>query len=128
MTLDPRVREVLDGTPLAHVATVLPDGAPHVVPVWIGTHEDRVVIFTGPGARKAENLARDPRVAISIAPEDRPYEPVTLRGTVVERIDGDAGWAIIDAVATKYTGGPYPREQERFVLLIEPEHQHVGVG
>ena len=28
MTLDPEVRRVLDGTPIAHVATILPDGAP----------------------------------------------------------------------------------------------------
>ena len=38
LTLD--LREVLDGTPIAHVATVLPDGAPHCVPVWIATHKD----------------------------------------------------------------------------------------
>jgi hypothetical protein len=33
-----RLQAVLDGTPIAHLATVLPDGAPHSVPVWSGTH------------------------------------------------------------------------------------------
>jgi hypothetical protein len=42
-TLDAELREVLDGTPIAHVATLLPDGAPHSVPVWIGTRGDHVV-------------------------------------------------------------------------------------
>ena len=62
--LDADVRRVLDGTSLAHLATVLPDGAPHSVPVWVGTHGEHIVILTGPGSRKARNLCRDPRVAL----------------------------------------------------------------
>jgi PPOX class probable F420-dependent enzyme len=126
--LDPNVRRVLDGTPIAHLATVLPDGSPHAVPVWIGTHDDRIVFLTGPGSRKARNLRRDPRVAVSVAPADNPFEPVVIRGRVVEWIDGDAGWAIVDELSTKYLGGPYPRDQERVVAVIEPDHQTVGVG
>ena len=34
--IDPDVRRVLDGTSIAHLATVLPDGSPHAVPIWIG--------------------------------------------------------------------------------------------
>jgi nitroimidazol reductase NimA-like FMN-containing flavoprotein (pyridoxamine 5'-phosphate oxidase superfamily) len=36
------------------------------VPVWVGLEGDRVAFFTQPGSRKAQNLARDPRVAISL--------------------------------------------------------------
>ncbi|MFI2485404.1 TIGR03618 family F420-dependent PPOX class oxidoreductase [Promicromonospora kroppenstedtii] len=126
--LEPAVRRVLDGTSIAHVATVLPDGAPHAAPVFVGTHGDRIVFFTGPTMRKARNLRRDPRVALSVAPVDNPFEPVVVRGRVVEWLDGDAGWAIVDELARKYTGAPYSREQERVVAVIEPERQHVGVG
>jgi hypothetical protein len=35
---------------------------------------------------------------------------------------------IIDQLATQYTGAPYPRGQERVVVVIEPERQTVGVG
>lgn len=56
--LDPDVRRVLDGTP-------------HSAPVWIGTHGDHVAILTGPGSRKARNLRRDPRVALSLTPAGR---------------------------------------------------------
>lgn len=126
--LEPDVRRVLDGDSIGHLATVLPDGSPHSAPVWVGTHGDRVAIFTGPDSRKARNLRRDPRVALSIAPADNPYEPVIVRGRVVEWIDGDAGWEIIDRIATGYIGGPYSREQERVVAVIEPEHQTVGIG
>ena len=126
--LDADVRAVLDGTPIAHLATVLADGSPHVVPLWIGTHEDRIVILTGPGSTKARNLRRDPRVAISLTPPDNPFEPVIIRGRVGEWVDGDAGWQIIDRISTKYTGQPYPRGDERVVAVIEPTHQHVGLG
>ncbi len=126
--LDPKVRRVLDGTSLAHLATVLPNGFPHSVPLWIGTLGDRIVFFTGPNSRKARNLRRDPRVALSIVPADNPFEPVVIRGRVVEWIDGDAGWEIVDAISTKYTGGPYPRDQERVAIVIEPDRQKVGIG
>ena len=126
--LDPDVRRHLDGTSVAHLATVLPDGSPHTVPLWVATRGDQVVFLTGPGSRKARNLRRDPRVALSLTPADNPFEPVIVRGRVVEWIDGDAGWEIIDQIATKYTGAPYPRGEERIVAVVEPERQTVGVG
>src|SRR5215510_10360661 len=125
--LDPDVRRVLDGTSLGHLATVLPDGSPHTTPVFVGTHDDQLIFFTGPGSRKARNLRRDPRVALSLTPADNPFEPIMIRGRVVEWIEGDAAWEIVDRIAMKYLGNPYPREQERVVAVIEPEHQKVGL-
>ncbi len=124
--LNPDVRRVLDGASIAHLATVLPDGAPHSVPVWIGTEGDHVVILTGPDSRKARNLRRDPRVALSLTPADNPFQPVIIRGRVVEWIEGDAAWQIVDRIATKYIGGPYTRSEQRVVALIEPDRQSVG--
>ncbi|MFC4534028.1 PPOX class F420-dependent oxidoreductase [Sphaerisporangium dianthi] len=124
--LDPEIRRVLDGTPIAHLATVLPDGAPHSVPVWIGTDGDHVVILTGPDSRKARNLRRDPRVALSLTPAGNPFQPVIVRGRVVEWLDGDAAWEIVDRISTKYIGGPYTRSEERVVALIKPHRQIMG--
>ncbi|MDG6103879.1 TIGR03618 family F420-dependent PPOX class oxidoreductase [Dactylosporangium aurantiacum] len=126
--LDPDVRRVLDGAPIAHLATVLPDGAPHAIPVYVGTHGDHAVIFTGPGTRKARNLRRDPRLALSIAPADNPFTPVVIRGRVIDWLTGDAAWDVIDRLVAKYTDQPYPRGEERVVAVIAPDHQHVGVG
>lgn len=117
--LDPDVRRVLDGNPIAHLATLLPDGAPHSVPVWIGAEGDHIAILTGPESRKARNLRRDPRVAISLTPPDNPFQPVIIRGKAVEWVAGEAAWAIVDRIATKYIGGPYSRDEERIVILIE---------
>jgi PPOX class probable F420-dependent enzyme len=125
--LDPDVRRHLDGTPVAHIATVLPDGSPHTVPLWVGTRGDQIVFLTGPHSRKARNLHRDPRVALSLTAADNPFEPVVIRGRVVEWLEGDAGWEVIDEIAKKYIGGPYSRGQERIVAVVEPERQIVGV-
>ena len=71
------VRAVLAGRAFAHIATTLPDGAPHSVPVWIDVDpDDRLVMFTQTGSRKARNIARDGRVAISATDHDDPYRQV----------------------------------------------------
>jgi len=124
--IKPEVRAALDGTALAHLATVLPDGSPHSVPIWIATHGDHIAIMTGPHSQKARNLRRDPRVAFSLTPADNPFHPVVVRGRVVEWLEGDAAWEVVDRIATKYIGGPYSREEERVVLLIEPDRQSAG--
>ena len=126
MMLDTDVRRVLDGASIAHLASVLPDGAPHAVPVWVGTHGDHVAILTGSHTRKARNLRRDPRVALSLTAPDNPFQPVLVRGRVVEGLEGDAAWEIVDRIATKYIGGPYPRDERRDIALIEPDRQSVG--
>lgn len=126
--LEPDVRRLLNTTAVAHLATVLPDGSPHSVPLWVGTEGDRIAILTGPGSRKARNLRRDPRVALSLAPPDDPFTPLIVRGQVVEWLEGDAAWEVIDRISTRYTGQPYPRGEERIVALIEPSVQRVGIG
>jgi PPOX class probable F420-dependent enzyme len=125
-TLRSEVRNMLDRSPTAHLATILPDGAPHSVPIWVGTEDDYVAFLTGPGSRKARNLRRDPRVALSLTNPDNPYQAVIIRGRVVEWLEGDAAWTIVDRIAEKYIGGPYSRDEERVVALIEPEQQIVG--
>ena len=126
--LNPAVRSAVESTSIAHLATVLPDGSPHSIPLWVSTLDDTIIFLTGPDSQKARNLRRDPRVALSLAPVDNPYEPVILRGRVVDWIDGDAGWALVDQIAQKYLGQPYGRDVERVVGVIEVDHQTVGVS
>jgi PPOX class probable F420-dependent enzyme len=128
VTLDPTVRRALDGTPFAHLASVLPDGAPHTAPVWIGTYGERIVFLTGPQSRKARNLRRDPRVALSLTAPDNPFQPIIVRGRVVEWLEGDAAWTIVDQLAAKYIGQPYSRGEDRVVAVIEPERQITSVS
>jgi PPOX class probable F420-dependent enzyme len=116
------VRRLFEDTNYAHLATLMPNGAPHSAPLWVGLEGGRIAVLTSPGSRKGRNLERDPRVAISIVDHARPYSMAAVRGRVVERVEGDAAWEIIDRLSTKYTGQPYPERTDRVVFLIEPEH------
>lgn len=118
--LGPGVRALLDGANVAHLATALPDGAPHAVPVWVGMEGDRIAFLTSPGSRKARNLAREPRVALSITRQDTPYVSAYVRGRVIGRLECDPAWAVIDRTSVKYTGAPYPLRTDRVVFLVEP--------
>ena len=121
-TLTGGARRLLDEPNMAHLATILPDGSPHSVPLWIGVQGDRVAFLTGPGSRKARNIERDPRVSISVTDRQQPFAMAQVRGRVVERLDGPAAWTIIDRISVKYTGAPYPQRTDRVVFLVEPEH------
>ena len=123
------VRRLMDRPNYAHLATLMPDGAPHSVPVWIVIEGDHLAILTGPGSRKARNIERDPRVAISLVDVDQPHMSVLIRGQVVELVDGDRAWEIIDRISQKYIGQPYPLRTGRIVFLIKPDHaQFVNFG
>ena len=56
---------------------------------------------------------RDPRVALSLVSVDSPFQPVIVRGRVIEWLEGDAAWPIIDELAAKYIGQPYSRAEPR---------------
>ena len=114
------VRALFEGPNYAHLATVLPSGAPHSVPVWTGIEGEHVVFFTQPASRKARNLERDPRVAFSITDHEQPYRMAQIRGRVTRTVEGDAAFEIIDRLAVKYTGAPFPM-RSGIVFLIEPE-------
>jgi PPOX class probable F420-dependent enzyme len=117
------VRPLLEGRNFAHVATLLPDGSPHSVPVWVGVEDDRVVFFTQEGSRKARNVERDPRVAISVVDHERPYLSAHLRGRVVGKREGEAALEVMDRLARRYTGKDFP---VRRGVLYEIEIDRAG--
>jgi len=116
------IRALLDGPNFAHLATLMADGSPQSVPVWVGREGDRILICTGEGSLKAKNTRRDPRVSLSIVGFDDPYQEAQFRGRVVERRpDGD--FKYMDAISHKYIGKPFPirNSQGRVALVIEIE-------
>jgi PPOX class probable F420-dependent enzyme len=121
-TLSQDVKQLIDGPNFAHLATLMADGSPQSVPVWVGREGDRILICTGEGSLKARNTRRDPRVALSIVDFRDPYREVQMRARVVERRP-DPGLAIMDPISRKYTGKPFPfRSPEgRVALVLEVE-------
>lgn len=112
------VKRLVDRPNFAHLATLMADGSPQSVPVWVGRDGDRLLISTGENSLKAKNTRRDPRVGISIVDFADPYSEVQLRGRVVERRP-DAQCKDIDEVSRKYTGKPFPfREPHGRVTLV----------
>ena len=114
------VRERFAAANFAHLATLLPDGSPHSVAVWAEVEGDRVFFFTQPGSRKARNLGRDGRVALSVVDRANPYRTAHVRGRVAETVEGDEALALIDRLARKYTGEPFPMRSGT-VYLVEVE-------
>ena len=118
--LSPEIKQLLDRPNFAHLATLMADGSPQSVPVWVGREGDRILVCTGEGSLKASNTRRDPRVALSIVDFQNPYVEAQLRGRVVERRP-DPDLAIMDPVSRKYTGKPFPfrNPEGRVALVIE---------
>jgi PPOX class probable F420-dependent enzyme len=116
--LSPEVKQLIDRPNFAHLATLMPDGSPQSVPVWVGREGEHIVICTGEGSLKAKNTRRDPRVSLSIVDFTNPYEEVQIRGRIIERRP-DSDFKVMDAVSHKYTGKPFPfRNPEGRVALI----------
>jgi PPOX class probable F420-dependent enzyme len=120
--LNDEARALFAGPNIAHIATLLPDGGPHSVPVMIDVEGEYLAFFTSPDSRKAHNLDADDRVAISVTDRENLVRSAIVRGRVVQRVGGDAGWEIVDRIFAKYTGGPYPRHEVREAFLVEAAH------
>lgn len=121
IALPDEVRTLIESASPAHLATLLPDGAPHSVPLWVGLEDERIAFLTAPGSRKARNVERDPRVSISLTHADNPNAMAQIRGRATERVNGDRAWTIIDRIFLKYIGQPYPERTDRVVFLVTPD-------
>ena len=123
VTLSADVKQLIDHPNFAHLATLMSDGSPQSVPVWVGREGDRIVVCTGENSLKAKNTRRDARVALSMIDFTNPYEEVQIRGHVVERRP-DSDFKAMDAISHKYTGKPFPfrNPEGRVALIIEVEN------
>ena len=113
----------------ANLATVNADGTPQVTPVWVDFDGTHVIVNTAKGRVKANNLARNPRVALSVADPENPYRYVGIQGRVVEMTENGSD-AHIDKMAKKYLGKdtyPYRAPGEvRVIVKIAPEKVHTN--
>jgi PPOX class probable F420-dependent enzyme len=120
IALSEDAKRLIDRPNFAHLATLMPDGSPQSVPVWVGRDGEFVVVCTGESSLKSRNTLRDPRVSFSIIDFHDPYAEVQLRGRVVERRP-DPDLKIMDPISHKYTGKPFPfrKPEGRVALFVE---------
>jgi PPOX class probable F420-dependent enzyme len=102
MALSEATNRLLDGTNYAVVATINPDGSPQTSVIWVGRDGNDVVFSTVEGRLKQRNIARDPRVSISVIDTADPENYVELRGRA--SISPDAGRELDTQLSYKYDG------------------------
>ena len=91
MELPESARELIESGSLAHLVTLNADGSPQLSCVWVGLDGDEIVSGHLRGdQRKLQNVARDPRVSLSIEgteiqpPGMKQYLIVHGRATIAE--------------------------------------------
>lgn len=105
----------------AFLATLMPDGAPQLTPLWFSTDGKYILVNSAKGRVKDHNMRADPRVALVIADPKDPYRFVQVRGRVAEIAERGA-LEHINALSLKYDGKPWsPRAgQIRVIYRILP--------
>jgi len=127
-------REVIDSDALAHLVTLNSDGSPQVTCVWVGLDGDEIVAGHLRLQQKLRNIARDPRVAISV--EGTRTNEIGLREYLVvhgrARIDEGGAPELLQRLAHVYLGPdvkfpPMPNPPAGYVTRITVERVG-GVG
>ena len=83
------------------LATVRPDGRPHVDPVWFYWDGEAFVVLTKPHAQKVRNLLSEPRAMVSIG---QPGSPDATLVEVTAEVETDGAATIAGHFAAKYRG------------------------
>ncbi|MGC2191424.1 MAG: PPOX class F420-dependent oxidoreductase [Candidatus Dormiibacterota bacterium] len=121
-------REILKGNNFAHLTTLGADGAPISTVVWVDEDGGEIVMNTAMGRIKQANIARDPRVAVSIHRQDNPQMSMAVVG--VATLEQAQAEEVIDRLTKKYTGQEkYPAEwrgpdEQRVTIRVNPQGIH----
>ncbi len=116
---DDEVAAFVESSRTATMATVGPNGMPHLVAMWFGVIDGQIWFETKAKAQKVKNLRRNPQLSVMIE-DGLTYDSlrgVSLEGTGVIVADPDALWAVGVSVWERYTG-PYTDEAKPFVEMM----------
>ena len=116
---------------IARLATVRPDGRPHVVPVWFWWDGESLYLETGPDFVKVKNLRHNPACAVTIDMTEGGlrFKAVILEGRAELLTKPQVVRDMVDCIYTKYLGregilAPIPtkmRESEHVIIRLVPE-------
>jgi PPOX class probable F420-dependent enzyme len=111
----------------AHLATLMPDGTPHVTSVWVDYDGQYIIINSARGRLKDRNMEKRRNVAIEITDPDNSDRYLLVRGPVVE-ITEEGADAHLDKLAQRYFNkDTYPPSMRfegevRCLYKIVPRH------
>lgn len=120
------LRNYLDSRAFVTLATISPDGRPHLTVVWVLREGDDLLFSTTATRLQGRNMARDPRVTVMVNPPDQPYVYAEIHGTATVTPDPDK--TLPDRLSIKYTGRSYatfnPASKddpaERVIVRVSP--------
>lgn len=123
-TIPAAFTDLFDRETFAQLGTVMPDGTPHITPVWVDRDGDVIRVNTARGRQKERNLTRSPRLGLCILDPEDPYRYISVRGEVVEMTE-DGAIEHIDSLARQYMDvEEYPHHGEeggpRVMVRIRP--------
>jgi PPOX class probable F420-dependent enzyme len=113
-------RDLLDGQ-VATLATVRPDGFPHMTEVWFLVDDGELKLSLNTARLKTQHLQRDPQCSLLLLDLANPYRYLEVRGTA--RIEPDDDYAFASKVGAKYNADlkVHDRpEDSRVAITIEP--------
>lgn len=125
-TLTPDARAVIESGRLAHFNTIAADGRPHTTIVWVGLDGDEIVIGKLAPDQKLANIARDPRVSLSIEADGDQHgmqNHLVVEGTA--RVTEGGAPQLLQALAHRYIGPdstfpPMPDPPDGYIIHITP--------
>ena len=111
----------------AHLATLMPDGTPHVTPVWVDYDGKHILVNSARGRLKDRHMQQRPDVAIEIQDPENPNRYLLVRGPVVA-ITEEGADEQLDSMSPRYLNREkYPpamrfEGEVRRIYRIEPRH------
>lgn len=101
------VTAFIEGSRKLQLATINPDGTPHLVTMFYGTDQGRIAFWTYGKAQKTRNLERDPRVSclIEAGEEYAELRGVLLYGVAKQVVDREHVLGIGMEIARRMTPG-----------------------
>jgi PPOX class probable F420-dependent enzyme len=118
---DAEIETMLEQSRAMTMATIGPDGMPHLVAMWYGLIDGKVYFETKAKSQKAANLRRDPRI-VGMVEAGLSYDQlrgVSIEGTahIIDDTSDDEYWAAGVSVFERYQG-PYTEEMRPFVEIM----------
>ncbi|NKQ57251.1 PPOX class F420-dependent oxidoreductase [Amycolatopsis sp. K13G38] len=141
---DDEIATFVERSRTATMATLGPDGMPHLVAMWYAVVDGKIWFETKVKSQKVVNLRRDDRITVLIE-AGHTYDQlrgVSVEGHAVISDDADEIWRVGVSVWERYNG-PYTEDvkpavemmmNKRVVVRVDPkrvrtwDHRKLGMG
>lgn len=123
MTVPDEYLDLFERPVVATISTLMPDGSPHAVPIWVDYDGEHVLVVTREGGQKHRNLERRPDVSLTLVDPENQYRYLMLQGVAVE-LTGEGAFEVLDRLTRQYWGieaYPYERDEPRVLVRIRPD-------